>query len=131
MRRVQSECEWSSQGGGSDHIIITPRDPDFSYGRYWISVVAPAAPANFELQVWAIEGSCESVETQALRHLYASESVSVCFCVQVCVRESVRVCVRACVSSCVRVRVRVRVNTLKSMSCTGIRMRQSGKLCRV
>ena len=97
MRRVKSECEWSSQGGGSDHIIITPRDPDFSYGRYWISVVAPAAPANFELQVWAIEGSCESVETQALRHLYASESVSVCFCVQVCVREPVRACVRACV----------------------------------
>ena len=110
MRRVQSECEWSSQGGGSDHIIITPRDPDFSYGRCWISVVAPAAPANFELQVWAIEGSCESVETQALRHLYASESVCLCAfmckcaCVSQCVRECVRACVRLFMCACARAR---------------------------
>ena len=110
MRRVKSECEWSSQGGGSDLIIITPRDPDFSYGRYWISVVAPAAPANFELQVWAIEGSCESVETQALRHLYASESVCLCAfmckcaCVSQCVRECVRACVRLFMCACARAR---------------------------
>ena len=22
MRRVKSECEWSSQGGGSDHVLL-------------------------------------------------------------------------------------------------------------
>ena len=68
--------------------------------------MAPAAHANFELRVWAIEGSSESVETQALRHLYAPEST--CLYVQVCLRGSVRACVCACLHVCVCARVRLR-----------------------
>ena len=60
-------CEWSSQGGGSDHIIVSPHDPNFSYGKYWISVAAPSAAANFNIAVWAMECKSEPETEQARR----------------------------------------------------------------
>ena len=62
-----SDSEWTSQGGGSDHIIIPPSDPFFSYGRYWISVVAPSGPASYNVKIWAVEGKFESVEQLSKR----------------------------------------------------------------
>lgn len=62
-----ADSEWSSQGGGSDHIIIPPQDPFFSYGKYWISVVAPSGPAIFNITIWAVEGKFESVDQLSMR----------------------------------------------------------------
>jgi hypothetical protein len=62
-----ADSEWTSQGGGSDHIIIPPSDPFFSYGRYWFSVVAPSGPASYNVKIWAVESKFESLELLSSR----------------------------------------------------------------
>ena len=62
-----ADSEWTSQGGGSDHIIIPPSDPFFHYGKYWISVVAPSGPAAFNMTVWTVDGKFESIDQLAKR----------------------------------------------------------------